>query len=238
MNNSIAVPNQGPWPLSPYAPGQPQPLVPGRRIYSAASILDLPTFLRIVHHWRWLILGLVAIGLAAGTIMTLLTTPVYRASVTLEVNPPTVEVTSNQSKEQDAYQNPYDIVATQVGLLTSKAVAERTAQELNLGNNPDFVRQTGDASVRLRSAASKVQAGPPNSLSQLLGGPPSPRGSRQTYQSRFALLRDERLSTNHGCWSEVWFGTKSRMMRRPLPCAAATSRSKSASDPKIGSIAQ
>jgi len=159
MNNSVAMPNQGPWPLAPYAPGQAQALPPGQRTYSAASILDLPTFLRIVHHWRWLILGLVAIGLAAGTIMTLLTTPVYRASVTLEVNPPTVEVTSDQSKEQDAYQNPYDIVATQVGLLTSKAVAERTAQELNLGNNPDFVPQTGDASVRLRSAASKVQAG-------------------------------------------------------------------------------
>ena len=62
--------------------------------------------------------------------------------------------------------------------------------------------------------------------------------SRQIYQSRFALTRDARLSTNHGCRSEVWFGTKSRMMRRPLPCAAATNRSKSASDPKIGSIAQ
>ena len=157
MNNSIAVPNQGPWPLAPYAPGQPQPLQPGQRTYSAASILDLQTFLRILHHWRWLILGAVALGLAAAIIITLLTTPVYRAWVTLEVNPPTVDVSNEQAKERQGFRDTYDLVATQVGLLSSKSVAERTAQELNLGNNPDFVPQTGDASTRLKNAAAKIQ---------------------------------------------------------------------------------
>ncbi|HKX91518.1 MAG TPA: polysaccharide biosynthesis tyrosine autokinase [Sphingomicrobium sp.] len=156
MNNSIAVPNQGPWPLQPYAPGQPQTLQPGQRTYSAAGHLDLPTLLRIVQHWRWLIIGAVAIGLALAIIITLLTTPVYRAWVTLEVNPPTVNVSDEQSKERETYQNPYDVVATQVGLLTSKSVAERTAQELNLGNNPDFVEQAGDASSRLRAATNEI----------------------------------------------------------------------------------
>ena len=159
MNNSIAVPNQGPWPLGPYSPGQAQPFQPGQRTYSTASILDLPTLLRIVQHWRWLILGAVALGLAAAIIVTLLTTPLYRAWVTMEVNPPTVEVTSEQSRERQSIQDPYDVVATQVGLLTSKGVAERTAQELNLGNNPAFVAQTGDASARLHRAAATVQRG-------------------------------------------------------------------------------
>lgn len=159
MNNSIAVPEQGPWPLAPYSPGQ-QPLQPGQRAYSAASILDLPTFLRIIQHWRWLILGAVALGIAAAIIITLLTTPVYRAMVTLEVNPPSVPVTTNdRSNDRETYQDPYDLVATQVGLLTSKSVAERTAQDLNLGNNPDLVPQTGDASTRLRMATGAVQAG-------------------------------------------------------------------------------
>jgi succinoglycan biosynthesis transport protein ExoP len=153
MNNSIAVPNQGPWPLGPQA----QPLQPGQRTYSAANILDLPTFLKILYHWRWLILGAVALGFAAAVIATLLTTPVYRAWVTLEVNPPTVEVSTEQSKSTQSYQDPYDIVATQVGLLTSKGVAERTAQDLNLGNNPEFVTQSGDSSARLKTAARAVQ---------------------------------------------------------------------------------
>jgi succinoglycan biosynthesis transport protein ExoP len=159
MNNSIAVPDQGPWPLAPYSPG-PQALQPGQRAYSAASILDLPTFLRIIRHWRWLILGAIALGIAAAIIITLLTTPVYRAAVTLEVNPPTVPVTTNdKGNDRESYQDPYDLVATQVGLLTSKSVAERTAQDLNLGNNPDFVPQTGDASTRLRQATGAVQSG-------------------------------------------------------------------------------
>jgi len=159
MNNSIAVPNQGPWPLGPYAPGQAQPLAPGQRTYSAANILDLPTLLKILYHWRWLILGALALGFGAAVIVTLLTTPVYRAWVTLEVNPPTVDVSDEQSKETQTYQDPYDVIATQVGLLTSKVVAERTAQELNLGNNPEFVAQNGDASARLKSAAGAVHLG-------------------------------------------------------------------------------
>jgi len=154
VNNSIAVPDRGPWPLA--VPGQAQPVPPGQRTYSGANILDLPTFLRIVQHWRWLILGAVAVGIAFAIIATLLTTPVYRAWVTLEVNPPNFDVSDEQSKERQTYQDPYDIVATQVGLLTSKSVAERTVQELNLGNNAAFVPQTGDASARLKSATGKV----------------------------------------------------------------------------------
>ena len=81
MNNSIAVPNERPWPLQPYDPHAAQPL-PGQRTYSAAHILDFPTLVRILYHWRWLILGAVALGLAAGMLVTLLTTPLYRAWVT------------------------------------------------------------------------------------------------------------------------------------------------------------
>ncbi len=158
MNNNIVVPDRASWPITPYLPGQPDTAMPGRRIYSAASILDFATFVRILQHWRWMILGAVATGVALGILATLLTTPVYRAHVTLEVNPPSVPVTDEQSKELQTYQDPYDVVATQVGLLTSKTVAERTAQELNLGNNPDFVPQTGDASTRVHTATAKVQS--------------------------------------------------------------------------------
>ncbi|MGZ2411612.1 polysaccharide biosynthesis transport protein [Sphingomonas sp. F9_3S_D5_B_2] len=160
MNNSIAVPSQGQWPLGHYRPDQATKLQPGHRTYSAAQILDFAAVVRIMQHWRWLILAAIAIGLAGAIIITLLTDPVYRASVTLEANPPTVAISDEQSKErQDTTQNPYDFVATQVGLVSSKTVAQRTAQELNLGNNPEFIPQTGDASSRLKAATAKVQGG-------------------------------------------------------------------------------
>jgi capsular exopolysaccharide synthesis family protein len=135
-------------------------LGPGQRNYSATKILDFATLLKIVHHWRWLVLGAAALGLAGAVLATLLTQPVYRAWVTLEANPPTVAVTDEQSRENELMgANVYDFVATQVGLINSRNVAERTAQELNLANNPTLVPPDLDASKRLRAATSMVAGG-------------------------------------------------------------------------------
>jgi capsular exopolysaccharide synthesis family protein len=160
VNNNLAVPpNQGPWPVGHYAP-DPAALGRGQRSYAASNILDFPTLLRIVHHWRWLVLGAIVLGLAGAILSTLTTTPIYRAGVTLEANPPTVSVSDEQSREmeQSSYYS-IDFVATQIGLLQSQAVAERTAQELNLGSNPVITKQTGDASSRLDRAAGVVRNG-------------------------------------------------------------------------------
>jgi capsular exopolysaccharide synthesis family protein len=155
MNNSIAVPDDRAWPLQAYT--GPVEARPGQRVYSAGNILDFPTLLRIVQHWRWLILGALALGIAAGIIATLLTTPVYRAWVTMEANPPTVSVSTNENRDQEtSSMSSYDFVATQAGLLSSQSVAQRTAQELNLANNPEFMAQEGDASTRLKSAAGMI----------------------------------------------------------------------------------
>jgi len=115
---------------------------------------------RILLHWRWLVLGAIGVGLLGAVLASLLTSPVYRASVTLEANPPSVAISDEQSRQQDQQAtDSFDFVATQVGLLGSRAVAERTAQELNLANNPDIVPQEGDASQRLRLATNIVQRG-------------------------------------------------------------------------------
>ena len=152
MNTSIAVPNEGAWPIEPFNP-QARELPRGGRNYSAANILDLATLMRIIHHWRWLVLGAIALGLAGAILATLLTRPVYRAWVTLEANPPTVSVSDEQSRQQEiSGGDTYNFVATQVGLVQSRSVAERAAQELNLANSPDVVPQNMDASKRLRAA--------------------------------------------------------------------------------------
>ncbi|HEX6785429.1 MAG TPA: polysaccharide biosynthesis tyrosine autokinase [Sphingomicrobium sp.] len=157
MNSNITVPNDGQWPVSPYVQAPP---ALGQRSYSPAAILDFPTLLRILHHWRWLVIGAVGLGLAAAILVSLLTKPVYRSWVTLEANPPAVAISDEQSREQDSQAtNNFDFVATQVGLLGSRAVAERTAQELNLANNPDVAVQEGDSSERLRAATGTVQSG-------------------------------------------------------------------------------
>ena len=59
MNNGLAVPNEGSWPIAPYRPpaggSRGQGSAPIRRPTSSTS----PTLLRIIHHWRWLVLGAV-----------------------------------------------------------------------------------------------------------------------------------------------------------------------------------
>jgi uncharacterized protein involved in exopolysaccharide biosynthesis len=121
-------------------------------------MLDFETLLRIIYHWRWLVLSAIALGLAGAILATLLTRPVYRTSVTLQANPPTFAVTPDQSTDQQqiAGADTYDFVATQVGLVQSRSVAERAAQDLNLPNNPNVVSQDLDASQRLSAATSMV----------------------------------------------------------------------------------
>jgi len=159
VNTNLTVRSEGQWPIAPY-PGQDASLGRGQRTYSAANILDFQMLVRILLHWRWLVLGAMGVGLVGAVLASLLTSPVYRASVTLEANPPSVAVSEDQSRQQDQQAtDTYDFVATQVGLLSSRAVAERTAQELNLANNPDVVPQDRDASQRLNAATGLVQRG-------------------------------------------------------------------------------
>ena len=165
MNTSLPVPNDGSWPIATYTGGAEQ-LGRGQRNYSASTILDFAALMRIVHHWRWLVLGAVALGLAGAILATLLTRPVYRAWVTLEANPPNFQVTDEDKDSQlVSGGQTYDFIATQVGLLQSRSVAERAAQELNLANNADVVAQDIDASKRLHFAtamvASKLTVVPP-----------------------------------------------------------------------------
>ncbi|HET7816323.1 MAG TPA: polysaccharide biosynthesis tyrosine autokinase [Sphingomicrobium sp.] len=123
-----------------------------------AGTFDLATLIRIITEWRWLILGAVALGLAGAVIVTLLTTPLYRAWVTLEVNPPTVEILDEKSRE-GAVPNLFDFKATQIGLLSSRTLAERVVQDLNLASNPNFVETEADAATRLKIATAKVAEG-------------------------------------------------------------------------------
>jgi capsular exopolysaccharide synthesis family protein len=158
VNNNLAVPDGDAWLVDRYDPSR------GLRSAAVTGVegpgLDLATLLRIIANWRWLILGSVALGIVAAIIVTLLTTPTYRSWVTLEVNPPTVEIMDEQSRDRSSTGiNSWDYVATQVGLLSSRSIAERAAQDLNLANDKKFVEGGANATARLQMATSKVASG-------------------------------------------------------------------------------
>jgi capsular exopolysaccharide synthesis family protein len=105
-------------------------------------------------------LGAVVAGLVFAVIVTLMTKPLYRAEVILEVNPPNVEVMDENKRENaGSSTDSWDILNTQVGLLRSRSLAERVAQDLNLAADPNVVGTQGDAATRMKIAATVVQGG-------------------------------------------------------------------------------
>src|SRR5690348_15065241 len=70
--------------------------------YSAppSNEFNLTLLWQIFWMWRWLILGAAMVGVAGGVVMTLLTTPLYRSSAMIELNPPVVEVMEGQNRGQ------------------------------------------------------------------------------------------------------------------------------------------
>lgn len=156
MNRDLAVQNGAEWVVDRYGP---PPAPAEQRHHSHAHILDFATLMRIISQWRWLILGAVGLGLAAAIIVTLLSTPLYRSWVTLEVNPPSVEIMDESDSNNGASVTQWDFVATQAGLLSSRSLAERVAQDLNLANNAGFVGTDGSADTRLKIATGKVAGG-------------------------------------------------------------------------------
>ena len=121
--------------------------------------LDFASLVRILQEHRWLIAGATAIGLVLAVLVTLMTTPMYRADVTLEVNAPSVEILDEKQRDRADAVSMWDLVATQAGLLSSRSLAERVAQDLNLAANPELAGTAGDAASRLQTAAGRIQSG-------------------------------------------------------------------------------
>jgi succinoglycan biosynthesis transport protein ExoP len=126
---------------------------------SSGSDLNLANLLRIASEWRWIILGAVAVGIAIALVMTLLQTPMYRSQAVLEMNPPAVQVLGQGKGDMPMVSSERDFLPTQYGLLKSRSLAERVAQELNLGANPAFAPPEADRAVRNRVAAGRLMGG-------------------------------------------------------------------------------
>ena len=141
------------WPLAPQ-PGSDLALAQdwGQRSYTGAGPgeLNLATIWRIISEWRWLILGAVAVALAGAVVITFLTTPLYRASAVIEINPPAIQIMEESKAKTTS--NDREYLATQYGLLASKSLAERVAQELNLASNAAFLDVEADRGTRLKIA--------------------------------------------------------------------------------------
>lgn len=114
---------------------------------SAQSDPEGPTllqdYLRIALRWRWVIVGVTVTCVLLGLVVTLLMTPQYSATTTIEISRESDQVTNFQGVEQDVSVADQEFYQTQYGLLQSRTLAERVARQLRLVDDPAFFDMFG-----------------------------------------------------------------------------------------------
>lgn len=131
---------------------------PAQQDYGAAAPsreLSLNLLFHVILEWRWLVLSAIATGLGLAIIVSLLMTPIYQSTATVELTPPTVQVVKSEASAEGAVKADDAFVETQIGLIKSRALSERVTQDLNLTANPAVV---GDVEAP-RQAREKVAVG-------------------------------------------------------------------------------
>jgi polysaccharide biosynthesis transport protein len=95
-------------------------------------------YLRIAMRWRYVISGVTVACVLLGLIATLLMTPKYTASSTIEISRESNKVTDFQGVERETSVADQEFYQTQYGLLRSRALSERVAAQLRLIDDPKF----------------------------------------------------------------------------------------------------
>jgi capsular exopolysaccharide synthesis family protein len=100
-------------------------------------------YLRIALRWRYVILGAAVTCLIIGAVATLLMTPKYTATATIEISREANQVTNFQGVEREAGVADQEFYQTQYGLLKSRVLAERVAARLLLVDDKSFFERFG-----------------------------------------------------------------------------------------------
>ena len=152
MNRDLALtPGGDRWDVVPNA--QPLALASGQEFHSG---MDFHRLVRILRERRALIISGVAVGFLLGLAISMITTPQYRAGVVLQVNPPSVQVINDETDPVGPSVDSWQFVATQVGLLQSRELAQQVAQDLGLASDPNFADQSVEPAKRIDQATTVI----------------------------------------------------------------------------------
>jgi uncharacterized protein involved in exopolysaccharide biosynthesis len=110
-------------------------------------------YLGLALRYRWLILACCVLSLAIGFILTYTQTPIYQATVTIQIDRAAARVVKTDSAQDlDSGTDGMRFYQTQYDLLKSRSLAERVATDLDLAAAPDFLHPpTTSAWAKLRS---------------------------------------------------------------------------------------
>jgi succinoglycan biosynthesis transport protein ExoP len=106
---------------------------------------DLRTLWAIVYRNRALFLAAIALSLAGGLAVTMLTTPIYRAVASIQIDQQSARVLQQQDIDAEEPQQDVDrFLQTQLDVLRSRTLAEKVAQSLGLYRGNRFLVAMGE----------------------------------------------------------------------------------------------
>lgn len=108
----------------------------------------LRQYWRMIVRRRFVIGGAVLVTLLLGLLITLLMTPQYTATTTIEIARESNKITDIQGVARESNTADQEFYQTQYGLLKSHSLAERVAGELRLVDDPAFYSRFGYKSKR------------------------------------------------------------------------------------------
>lgn len=102
--------------------------------------INLRQYWAVIMRRKWTVLTFFAIVVVAGMTATYLTTPIYRASTTLQIDQEEAKVVQYEqvTSAQQSTWDSAEYMRTQQEVLRSRAIAERVVTELNLTEHPLF----------------------------------------------------------------------------------------------------
>ncbi len=117
---------------------------PGERYEDDDDTIDLRQYWEIIRKRKWTVLAFFAIVVIAVAVGTLLMTPIYRASLTVQIDRNEAKVVDIQqvtpgeggAESREFYQTQYE-------LLHSRSLAQRVIAQLRLEDHPAFARKPG-----------------------------------------------------------------------------------------------
>jgi polysaccharide biosynthesis transport protein len=105
-------------------------------------VAKLFEFWWILKKRRWVVLSVLLAFLAIGLLLTLMTTPLYTATVRLQIDRNVAKVVEG-GNVVPLEGSDFEFMKTQYELLMGRTIGERVVSALKLGDDPDFVKARG-----------------------------------------------------------------------------------------------
>lgn len=148
--------------------------------------IDLREYWRILVKRRWVVLSVLGIIAVAALLSTILMVPEYRATATIQINPPSGQILdyADFTSEGNGYYGHQQYYTTQYQILSSRELAEAVVRAENVEDHPEL---TGE--IRQRSLIGELK-----SLPRIIAGAFRPDRStspsnRQDEQARERAIR-------------------------------------------------